>query len=99
MRTISFTRKSEFQGSPVPGNVWAETGQPFGRETVGKGEQHQGFPMRGKYRALEEEKHFPLLYEIRQKVRNSSVKLPFQSLGQRTEKALGGSVPYHPMDC
>lgn len=68
--TLHFTRICEFQGSPVPGNVWAEAGQSLGKETVGTDEQHQYFPTRGKYRALEGEKQFPHLYEITQKMRN-----------------------------
>lgn len=68
--TLHFTRICEFQGSPVPGNVWAEAGQSLGKETVGTDEQHQYFPTRGKYRVLEGEKQFLHLYEITQKMRN-----------------------------
>lgn len=69
-RTLHFTRICEFQGSSVPGNIWAEAGQSFGKETVGTGEQDQYFPTRGKYRVLEGGKQLLHLYEITQKMRN-----------------------------
>lgn len=69
-RTLHFTRICEFQGSSVPGNIWAEARQSLGKETVGTGEQDQYFPTRGKYRVLEGEKQLLHLYEITQKMRN-----------------------------